>query len=312
VATKPIGYLASVIQHSGHEHAVPQDATPLSWWQACTLTAFFAFAPSVIMAMLAVVIGKVMGMSLADAQQLAGHEPLVFALVSVLSVLPALWLVRQPLPRAPWRQAFAVKPTPILTIAAALLTGIAMQLPLSEVGNLMEWITPVSLEQKLAMAELLSAETPIQALKLSAAVVIAAPISEELLFRGAFLRGLQRTHPTSIALVLSATLFGVSHAGFATAVFPATLAGLALGMVTLRTGSILASIVMHAAVNAVPVLVTRSRLEIPGFNTVQAGVYHVPLHWLLPSCAIAGVGLWWLNRSGGDEHAVGVDNETHV
>lgn len=234
---------------------------------------------------------------------------MALAWASVASVIPALWLVRQRVPQPPLAQMFALRGVrwPVLVIAA--LTGLALQLPLSEVSNWVETLAPVSMEQKLAMAKLLTTETWSATLKLAVAVVVAAPICEELLFRGVLLPGLKRAHGTRVALAWSALLFGAAHAGLVTSVVPAALAGLAFGFVSLRTGSIVPAIVMHAAVNAVPVLAARSRLEITGFNTLQEGVYHVPSSWLVPSCALALVGLWWLNRSTRNEHAAGLNND---
>jgi membrane protease YdiL (CAAX protease family) len=275
----------------------------MGWWQAALLASIFALTPGPALSLIALVLGRLGGHGLQQAEALASHEPLVFALASLLSVVPPLWLARQPLPRAPVLRAFALRRVSWPVIVIATFTGVALQLPLSEVANLVELIAPVSLDRKVAIAALLSADTPPQTLKLLLAVVVTAPVCEELLFRGVLLRGMERAHGPTIALGLSATYFGVAHAGLITAVLPAALAGLALGWLTLRTGSIVPSIAMHAAVNAVPVLLSRSRVEITGFNTVQAGVYHVPLLWLVPSCVVALAGLWWLNRSTRNEFA---------
>lgn len=272
-------------------------ATPIVWWQAVMLAVLFALAPGPLLSVVALVAGRVSGLPLEAARQWVGHEPLVFALVSVFSVIPALWLVRQPLPRPPFRQALALHGVPLRVVLVSIVTGVAMQLPLSELANLVELIAPVSLEQKRAIAELLAITSLSDAIKVALAVVVAAPLSEELLFRGALLRGMTRVHSRSIAWLVSALLFGVSHAALITSVLPATVAGLVLGALTLRHGSIVPSIALHAAVNATPLLLPASLVTIPGFNTLQEGVYHVPPLWLVPSCVIALVGVWWLSRS---------------
>lgn len=284
--------------------------TPIRALSALFLAILFALTPGPVVSLVAMLVGRFAGVPLRQAQDLVSAEPLVFAAISVVSVIPPLWLVRQPLPRPPLMGALGVTPVAGGVIAVAGLTGLAMQLPLCETANLVELIAPVAMEQKQAMSALLSTDTPLRLLKVLIAVVVAAPLCEELLFRGALLRGMTRVHGAGVAVLVSSLLFGVAHAALITSVLPAALAGLAFSLVTLRTGSIVPSMVMHAAVNAVPVLVPRSRLEIVGFNTLQEGVYHVPPLWLVPSCVLTLAGLWWLNRSRPDERrAVPVDNQ---
>ncbi len=293
-----------------NEPADPADhraATPIVWWQASTLALLFALAPGPLLSVIAFAAGRALGLDLDAARLWVGQEPLAFALVSVLSVIPALWLVRQPLPRAPLRGALALRPVSWRVLLGSFVTGVALQLPLSEVANLVELIAPVPLEQKQAIAALLAIDSPLDALKVGLAVVVAAPLSEELLFRGALLRGMTRVHPRWLALCVSALLFGLSHAALVTSVLPATLAGMVLGWLTLRQRSIVPSMALHAAVNATPLLLPSSRVTIPGFNTLQDGVYHVPPLWLIPSCVIALAGLWWLSRSKPNGHATGDD-----
>lgn len=263
----------------------------------------FAILPGPLLSGVTLVLGKLLRLGFQQTHEMLSREPMVLALVSVLSVVPPLWLVRQRVPQTSWSQAVALRRVSWSVIVVAACTGVALQFPLSEVANLVELVAPVSLEQKRAIAELLSADTVTQALKLALSVVIAAPVCEELLFRGVLLRGMHRAHGSAMAVGLSAAYFGLAHAGLITSVLPAALAGLVLGWLTLRTGSIVPAIAMHAAINAVPVVLSRSRLEITGFNTIQPGVYHVPLSWLVPSCVVALAGLWWLNLRYRNEHA---------
>jgi len=74
-------------------------------------------------------------------------------------------------------------------------------------------------------------------------VVIGAPLTEELLFRGLLLRTLQRTGRT-FAIVASALLFAMLHGNFIQSV-PTFFIGLVLGYVAVRCGSILPGILIH-------------------------------------------------------------------
>jgi uncharacterized protein len=90
------------------------------------------------------------------------------------------------------------------------------------------------------------------------AVLVVAPIGEELLFRGALLRGLLRRTSPVLAIWGSALAFALVHvlldpgAGFAV---PALLLlGLISGYRSLRTGDLSQSILLHAGFNLLAVL----------------------------------------------------------
>lgn len=86
------------------------------------------------------------------------------------------------------------------------------------------------------------------------AIVIMAPIVEELLFRGAVEGHLLRKwkHPAG-AIVFSSLVFGIVHGNWVQAPF-AFVIGLALGWMYYRTGSLLPGILMHFVNNSTAVL----------------------------------------------------------
>lgn len=96
------------------------------------------------------------------------------------------------------------------------------------------------------------------------AIVILAPIAEELFFRGVIFNALLRERGTRWAYIGSAALFAVIHLSIV-ALLPIFLLGLALAWVYHRTGNLLAPIVMHAVVNGISVLIALLvRFEIIG------------------------------------------------
>ena len=80
-------------------------------------------------------------------------------------------------------------------------------------------------------------------------ITVAAPLAEELMFRGVIQTRLERAMPMWAAVVLQAVLFGVVH-GTPIQMAYAFLLGLAFGFLRSRTGSILPGIAAHAAFNA--------------------------------------------------------------
>lgn len=86
------------------------------------------------------------------------------------------------------------------------------------------------------------------------AIVILAPIAEELFFRGIVFNAYLRERGPRLAYIGSAALFAVIHLSIV-ALLPIFLLGLALAWVYDRTGSLLAPIVMHAVVNGISVAI---------------------------------------------------------
>lgn len=87
---------------------------------------------------------------------------------------------------------------------------------------------------------------------LAIALVVVAPVVEELFFRGLLLGALRARMRDRYAVVVSAVIFGATH--FQPLQFPGlAAAGLLFAALTVRTGRLGAAIAAHAAFNAVTV-----------------------------------------------------------
>ena len=80
--------------------------------------------------------------------------------------------------------------------------------------------------------------------------VILAPIAEECLFRGVLLPWLAQWMSPTLAIFVSASVFGIGHLFYGVSVLVPTAYGLALGAIRLRTGRLRASILLHGTLNA--------------------------------------------------------------
>jgi len=82
-----------------------------------------------------------------------------------------------------------------------------------------------------------------------AQLVVLAPIVEEVLFRGVILRVLLWFYPATVGVVVSTAVFAVTHPNVYQFV-PAALYGVVVGVLFVRTGSVMLCVWLHAAYNA--------------------------------------------------------------
>jgi membrane protease YdiL (CAAX protease family) len=86
-------------------------------------------------------------------------------------------------------------------------------------------------------------------------IVVAAPISEEVCFRGMLFGGLRERLPRLVAALISALIFGGLHATTGiSAVPPLIVFGLVLALLYEKTGSIIPGILLHMLNNSVALL----------------------------------------------------------
>jgi membrane protease YdiL (CAAX protease family) len=236
-----------------------------------------------------------------EAVHTAAQAPLNYALVQAAGV-GVIFVVAFPYKRREGGLLESVHVRPLIggMVALCFIAGAFMQIPLAEVGNLVQEVWPVSFDELARRHRLINPTTWWGGVSVLLALVLVAPVTEELLFRGWLLQDLKEQYGARRALVWSSLLFGLVHVE-PTAVLYATLGGLVLGAVALRTKSTLASIAMHAGVNALPLLLPARLVRIEGFNTLTQRVEHV--HWWLLLLGVGGTAgaLWIVWRSTADE-----------
>lgn len=114
------------------------------------------------------------------------------------------------------------------------------------------------------------------------AIAVFPPIAEELMFRGVILGSVRARRGPVFAVVCSSLLFGFMHVE-PLQILNGFFIGLALGVATWRTGSVLPAILGHAINNGVACYAAFSdrELETPWFVVIVAAVLLVPAGVLL-------------------------------
>ena len=92
------------------------------------------------------------------------------------------------------------------------------------------------------------------------AVVIFAPIVEEIIFRGLLLKHLNNVMPTIVAILISSIIFGIGHGQLIWIIY-ATLIGIILSIVVIRCKSLTASITLHAVLNLTSYIIYFANIE---------------------------------------------------
>ncbi len=136
---------------------------------------------------------------------------------------------------------------PIADIAAGLLMLLAITPALLIIAGLLNQIVPYH----HPILDFLAAERGPHALLLTAtSAVLVAPLAEEFFFRGVLQGWLERVAPAA-AVPISAAAFGLAHVDHGLGWIPLVGFGVAAGYLTRQTGSLLASLTLHAGFNAV-------------------------------------------------------------
>lgn len=155
--------------------------------------------------------------------------------------------------RLPLSTTLGLNPIPTrmtLLVAAAAVALWVMSLGLFEVQYALWAPPPGYLEAFQRLHEALRPKNPLDALVSVVAIAAAPAICEELLLRGIVLPALRPALGAAGAIVASAALFALIHWDLYRAAFTFAL-GLALGVLRIRTGSLLAPMLAHALVNTI-------------------------------------------------------------
>jgi len=202
---------------------------------------------------------------LAPAVVLAGMGAMVFVapFAFSLGLRPALLISEAALVlpgllalkafRMPFSTTLGLNPIPSRTTLLVVATAAAlwvMSLGLFEVQYALWAPPPGYLEAFERLHDALRPKDALDALVSVVAIAAAPAICEELLLRGIVLPALRPALGAVGAIVASAALFAFIHMDLYRAAFTFTL-GLALGILRVRTGSLLAPVLAHALVNTI-------------------------------------------------------------
>lgn len=163
----------------------------------------------------------------------------------------------------------------VLALTAVLILGAVILL--SDIDNLTRSVLPPPDALVEAFENLLNtADHPLGSFFL---LVVVAPVTEEVLFRGLILRGFLANYSKRRAILLSALLFAVMHTN-PWQFISAFVAGVILAWLLIETGSLLPCLFAHAVANGTAWLAGLTRVEIPGFTDGMGDAVQFQPFWL--------------------------------
>ncbi len=189
-------------------------------------------------------------------------------------------------------------------IAVGTILGFTMQPLMLELIHRIDWFFPPPPPGAVDMMKAMTAEQVPFWLALGA-FALAPAVCEELAFRGFILSGLERSRRQWLPILISAMLFGVIHM-IPKQMFNAALLGVVIGLLAVRSRSLIPGVIFHFIFNGTQVAASRMTSDQvnPKYTewmflidpkTGEPGSFSIPL---LLICAIISASLiTWLIRT---------------
>jgi len=217
----------------------------------------------------------------------ATHDIVAQLLCQLVAYSGGLFLLlRIYAPEASIRKFLGVRPTHPAFYVLALLLGVALVLPATVLFEAANRLFP-GLDGSDEVARLFFEASLAKRLAIGAAFVVAGPLVEEVVFRGALFAPLLRSYRPAIVVVGTGALFAIVHLD-PPRMIAILFVGLALGLLRQLSGSLWPPLLMHAAFNAVPLVTLAASAQAPD----SSGPFAPP--WAATAVALGVcVGLLW-------------------
>ena len=262
------------------------------WWQGFALVLVTLFLQGV---MGAVVASAVAGWAAVGGEEVTaevyGHPGIVVS-VNVVSLGLLLWLVPKLFVRAAWAEIYPLRPVALAGVLLTPPTLVGIGILGSEADNVVRSFLPMPEAVREIFEQLIKGDAVFSFV----ALVVVAPLTEELLFRGLILRGFLLRYSLWAAIGAQAFLFALLHANPWQFLSPLAL-GVLFGWLAVRTGSLTLPILGHAVINGMAFALPYTGLEIPGLIDDGSGTVAFQPMWLdLMGLTLVAAGVALLSR----------------
>lgn len=253
-----------------------------SFMKAFGMLAFYSLLCTTIPGIVLTIASKLIGYSTDDPLNY------IFTTLAGLGLL-LLWLKRKYLINL--KSMFSKEKISIIIFIPIVFIIIGLGILLSEISNFTTRVLPMS-DFWLKIFSTMAGEgfAPWKGIL---AVVVIAPIVEEIILRGMVLRGFLKHYSVRKSILLSALLFGLLHMN-PWQFISAFAAGIILGYLYEKTNSIITTIFAHALNNSMGFIIGAFGIGIPGYNTAIDIATHQPLWFDFIGIIFFAAGIVWL------------------
>lgn len=159
-----------------------------------------------------------------------------------------------------WEETFQFFPFSFRILLPLIPCLVGFGIVLSEIDNILRYFMPSPEFINSFMTDMTRA-----GLSSVFLLLIVAPLTEEILFRGIILKGLASRYSPMKAIIISSLLFSVLHLN-PYQLFPAFVIGLLLGFLYLKVKSVLLCVLAHSLSNLQVVVASMPSVNIPGYS----------------------------------------------
>jgi uncharacterized protein len=275
-------YMLSKDRTKGEDTDKDKEKYNPSLKKALGMLMFYTLVCPIIPLIISTIASKLIGFS--------EEDPLVYVFTTIAALgLLILWLNRKYIIN--FKSMITMEKTSAVFFIPMTLTILGAGILLSEVDNFVRRVIPVNDFWMRIFGTLLG--QGFDTWKGILAVVVIAPIVEEIIFRGMLLKGFLNHYSVRKSIILSALLFGIIHMNPWQFV-GAFAAGIILGWWYVKTDSIITTIFGHALNNSMSFIVGAIGLSIPGYNAALDIAKHQPLWFDLLGVILLTGGIVWL------------------
>ena len=182
----------------------------------------------------------------------AKHDVINAFVCQAVGILGCLFLMlRVHAPDRSIREVIGARATHPAFLPLGISLGLAASLPTSALYSAIERRWPEPEQAADPFVDALTSGSRLTQVSVALCAVVAAPVLEELFYRGALFTPQRRRSGAFTVVVVTAVLFALAHL-VPQKLLPLCLLGVALGVLRAASGSILPSVLMHATFNALP------------------------------------------------------------
>ncbi len=176
------------------------------------------------------------------------------------------------------RSSFAKPKMPVSWIAKWIIIGTGFGYLSSYFSGFITWLIETIFNITLTTQEINMGNTPIGVITTIGAVMLGAPIFEELLFRSSVYRN-NELMGQGFAVVLTGITFGLWHTNWEQTIF-ASILGIFLCFLYAKTRSVIPSMILHFCINTISSIVTFCYNEIDIEMLEKADMDYIMEHFI--------------------------------